>query len=69
MSSSKDTQSSSSSGLKPKEKQPPKVNVNMRDIASGELRLPPVNKHTSKPESPWFGSTQDLSQMKGSKKK
>jgi len=67
MPSSKDTQSLS--GFKPKEQLPPKVYVDMRDINFGELRLPPVNKHTSKPQSPLFGSEQNLGQMKDSKKK
>lgn len=59
MSSSKDTQSSSS-GFKPKE-QPPKVYVEMRDKNFAEKArqkdgLPPVDKHTSKPQFPPLGS-------------
>jgi len=63
MSSSKDTQSSS--GSKPKEPQPPRIRVRNID----ELRQPPVDKQTSKPQSSQFGSNQNLGQMNDSKKK
>jgi len=66
MSSSKNNQSSS--GFKPKEQQPPKVYVEMRDRNFAEKArqkdgLPPVDKHTSKPQFPHLGSKQNLGQM------
>ena len=72
MSSSKNTQSSS--GFKPKEQQPPKVYVEMRDKNFAEKArqkdgLPPVDKYASKTQLPQFGSQQNLGQMKDSKKK
>jgi len=72
MSSSKNTQSSS--GFKPKEQQPPKVYVEMRDKNFAEKArqkdgLPPVDKHASKQQFPQLGSKQNLGQMNDSKKK
>jgi len=72
MSSSKNTQSSS--GFKPKEQQPPKVYVEMRDKNFAEKArqkdgLPPVDKYTSNPLFPQLGSKQNSNQMKDSKKK
>lgn len=72
MSSSKNTQSSS--GFKPKDQQPPKVYVEMRDKNFAEKArqkdgLPPVDKYTSKSQFPPLGSKPNFGQMKDSKKK